>query len=352
MRRFYAHYLKYMADDFRDKVEIIYYDKVFPGRYSLPRFIDKIVQFFRQFRPYDLIISDYYSPLVFKQAKVKIFVTHGAIYKHNPHKKAIENPKALAYFREKRKLVDHIITIGENDSQFYLRHDKLEDLPLPNFLSLGLPRNDILFEENFVASAREHIISKFNLTSRYFLLWAPTYRPYDLSSQLPFGKKELTTLNDFLVHQDWTILYRPHYFKGIFDEKWIEKLSNIVLLDAKRASDTHKIMAAADMLITDFSSIFVDYLILNRPIAFFQFDEKMYHQLNGYHLNFRQSQFIPGPMLDQLSDFCQMIQAFEKGNDPYQGRRKRAIQYFYTHFDNKSSDRIWHFILRQLFQHT
>ena len=348
MRRFYAYYLNYLADYHREKVNIIYYDKIFHGRYSLARFIDKIGQFLQRYRPYDLIISDYYSPIVFKQAITKIFVTHGAIYKHNPHKKAVQDKKALNYFREKRQLVDYIITIGKNDANYYLRHEKLEDLPLPKYLSLGLPRNDILFDESFVKQSKSYLKQKYQLTTDRFLLWAPTYRPYDLQGILPFGLNDFMQLNQFLKEKNWILLYRPHYFKGIFDERWLTDLSNILLVDAKKESNTQLIMAAADQLVTDFSSIFVDYLILNRPIAFFQFDESKYHETNGYHLDFHNSEFIPGPLLNKLSDFCDLIDAFESNTDPYEARRQQSIDFFYSHFDNLSSARIWDVILHDI----
>ena len=65
---------------------------------------------------------------------------------------------------------------------------------------------------------------------------------------------------------EYNILYKGHYL----DKGETEKFSNIV--EVSNEIDTNKLLSIVDVLVTDYSSIFFDYLPLRRPIIFYMKD--------------------------------------------------------------------------------
>jgi CDP-glycerol glycerophosphotransferase (TagB/SpsB family) len=102
------------------------------------------------------------------------------------------------------------------------------------------------------------------------------------------------------------------------------------------------------MVITDYSSIIVDYLIMNKPIAFIPFDEKIYDDFRGLVVDFKNDIETPGPKINTMEQLISYVKDIENGKDDFNGWRIKAQEYYYTYFDNKSTERIWHLILRCL----
>ena len=76
-----------------------------------------------------------------------------------------------------------------------------------------------------------------------------------------------------------------------------------------------------DLLITDYSSIYIDYLLLDRPVIFLPYDEKEYLARRG--MNFEYRDVTPGPKPDTMESFMEAIaDAFT--NDSYRDERKRV----------------------------
>ena len=85
-----------------------------------------------------------------------------------------------------------------------------------------------------------------------------------------------------------------------------------VLIDD--AMDANLVLAATDILITDFSSVFFDYLVTDKPIIFYAWDQDIYSEDRGMYLDIAE---LPAPILktvieiaDYLSDIDQLSQDY------------------------------------------
>ena len=123
---------------------------------------------------------------------------------------------------------------------------------------LGQPRCDYIKEQTKENEKRK-------------ILYAPTWRPYEYNVLEPFDDFDLKKLETFLDNSDTELYLRLHPL----NEKRVNSFKfnkNIKLLDSSDCPDIIDQLDEFDILITDYSSIFFDYLYLNRPIIFLRDD--------------------------------------------------------------------------------
>jgi CDP-ribitol ribitolphosphotransferase len=78
-------------------------------------------------------------------------------------------------------------------------------------------------------------------------------------------------------------------------------------VDASREPDVNEVMLAADILVTDYSSIIFEYSLLNRPMAFLAPDLDAYERERGFFFDYRSG--VPGPVVDTTEQLVTWINA-------------------------------------------
>jgi CDP-glycerol glycerophosphotransferase (TagB/SpsB family) len=327
-----------------DKIELEFIDMYKIDKMKkMRRYFHKFVQ---RLKTYDMVISDYASPIL-KTGKQVIFMDHGYGLKCMPGLDEIKDSETLELGRLVRES-DYIVTLSKRDEEYFYNLPELKKFKKPNYISLGQPRNDILFDEKFISNAKSDIKEKLNLNDEKIMLYAPTWRGYDVTKEFPFTRNDFENLNSELQKLNWKFLYRPHYIENIIPDEFIEGLSNIKKIGVDIEPFTQKVLAAVDMVITDYSSIIVDYLIMQKPIAFIPFDEKRYDDYRGLVVDFENDIETPGPKINTMEEFISYIKDIESGKDDFKVWRTKAQEYYYAYFDNKSTERIWELILQCL----
>ena len=168
-------------------------------------------------------------------------------------------------------------------------------------LITGQPRNDVLFENNI---SKIHKELKHGSDEK-FILYMPTWRA--------FGKEE-SFLDDIIISlsddsvflknlekQEVKLYIKPHPRIKINSKS----NGNIIILKNNNQIDTQQLIASADSLITDYSSVFIDYALLKRPIYFYTPDLEDYKKNgNDLFLSFEEfSKFI----YKEISDFKRVV---------------------------------------------
>ena len=173
----------------------------------------------------------------------------------------------------------------------------------------GYPRNDFLITRNTPESIQQ-IKEKSHLPQdKKIILYAPTWRDdesiekgkYSFDLQLNLEKMQTE------FGEDYIILLRMHYliaqnidtspFKGfVYDFSYYEDIRDLYLI--------------SDLLITDYSSVFFDYAILNKPILFYVYDiDKYRDKLRGFYFDFESDS--PGPLVKTTEDVVKSIRCVE-----------------------------------------
>lgn len=141
----------------------------------------------------------------------------------------------------------------------------------------GYPRNDILLSDKIrnIYSEEERdtiaILQQIRKDGGKVIFYMPTFRQ---SESKFFHVMDLASFNEFLKDKKYFFFNKLHP-----KSKLRQKFEEIQYSNIKNISsdvDTYSILAYGDMLVTDYSSIYSDYLMLNRPSVLFPYDYEEY----------------------------------------------------------------------------
>lgn len=187
----------------------------------------------------------------------------------------------------------------------------------------GQPRNDMLF----VKKDRTEILKKLYPDIPYckkIILYAPTFRDYGVTKLFPFEDYDKKLLEEFLEKEDAVIFIRTHISEQGNALSYLSE--RVRYMGNELVEDIMEIINIFDVLITDYSSIYIDYLILNKPVIFLPYDKEKY--LEGRGMNFEYDQVTPGAKPDTLKKFMNAIHEICAGKDRYEKERKKCNQFF------------------------
>lgn len=203
-----------------------------------------------------------------KQNTIYINTWHGSVIKKAGNEFSGEKRK----FRVSK--ANYIYTQSNIDINYF---SKVYNYPKETFLLSGYPRNDELC--NISKNEILNLKMKLNISAnKKVILYAPTFREYDYDGN---GCYILPPINlekwENKLCTDYILLFRTHYE--------INKILNITnndfiynVTDYPYLNDLLKI---SDILISDYSSIMIDYSILERPIFCFAYDYEKYNCERG-----------------------------------------------------------------------
>ena len=223
-----------------------------------------------------------------------------------------------------------------------------------SYISTGFPRNDALFCETKVPEL-EKLRGKT-------IIWMPTYRNHHSEGGIHTGvhfkygvpciddEAQLKELNEHLAKNKVNLIIRLHPAEDRTTIKSLD-LSNITLYEnsafEKCGKPLYEILKYTDALITDYSSIYYDYLLLQKPIGLAIPDEKEFtNRLELAEKNYRD--FIKGNYIVSFKELKKFVSDIAKGIDPAQKDEKWAYDRYHKYHDNKSSERVVDIIVEEL----
>ncbi|MFD2694814.1 CDP-glycerol glycerophosphotransferase family protein [Sporolactobacillus shoreicorticis] len=197
---------------------------------------------------------------------------------------------------------DYLISPNRYSSEIFARAFGFEN----TMIESGYPRNDFLYQKNN-REAMDAIKDRIGLPKdKKVILYAPTWRDnqfygkgryrFELDLDLRRMQKELG--NDFII------IMRMHYL--IADHLDLSEYEGFAF-DYSHYEDISELYMIADLLITDYSSVFFDYANLKRPMIFFTYDIADYRDhLRGFYFEFEKK--APGPIVLTTEEVIQAIQ--------------------------------------------
>lgn len=184
----------------------------------------------------------------------------------------------------------------------------------------GQPRNDGLFQKN---DCREILGQLFPDLPEYTktVLYAPTFRDYGQVQLFPFKDFDQEQLEAFLEKKNMLLFIRTHVAEQGSAAPYLGK--RIRFLGNEQAEDVTGILNIFDCLITDYSSIYIDYLLTDKPMIFLPYDRQQY--LDGRGMNFDYDDVTPGPKPETFNDF---LDALSPKEDFWKSERTRVNRLF------------------------
>lgn len=203
-------------------------------------------------------------------------------------------------------------------------------------LITGLPKHDVLRSEIIGADIDNDTIlletlSKIKSTKpNKIILYGPTFRP---DGSNPLNSIKLDVLNFFLREKNLAVVITLH--PKFSTKDWIpnEDWSNIYFSQNDR--DTYPLLQNFDLLITDYSSLSMDFLYMDKPVVLFAPDLETFKKGMGVYDELWT--LMPGP---KAFSFEELLNILEEATNQPSGFRKKAREILFAFSDNHASMRI------------
>lgn len=210
--------------------------------------------------------------------------------------------------------------------------------------TLGSPRTDIYFNEAFKQNAREKVRDMIpNIGDRKIVLYAPTFRGKSIAKSYIKSKLNYSGLKNALAEKFvFLTKFHPLMASGGFQES--DRLQGRdFAFDVSKTLTPEEALCAADILITDYSSILFEYLLLERPIISYIYDIDNYIRDRGLFSPY--DQLAPGPYVFTQEEIIEKLQTVSEWFDIEKIRRYKKE--FMSACDGHSTERIF----RSVFGH-
>lgn len=164
-------------------------------------------------------------------------------------------------------------------------------------IEAGYPRNDCLFDSEYVEGTSAEVRRSYGIPSdARVVLYAPTFREYEQTFSPHISwESALEELPD-----DTYVMVRAHHsYRASVPE------AHPRLVDASRHRLVEELYAAADVLVTDYSSVMFDFANLGRPILLLLDDLEKYADYRGLYFDIRDE--LPGLTADDPTQLVEML---------------------------------------------
>jgi CDP-glycerol glycerophosphotransferase len=218
------------------------------------------------------------------------------------------------------------------------------NLPYSKIVITGLPRNDLLIKDHDQLPTDLKYIEnelKKELNGRRLILYAPTFRK-NHSGMYEFSDEDIEKLKRMLSKHSAVLGIRTHINRSI---QFVLNENEFLDLSQNKYTETQVILRNADILITDYSSIWVDFLQRKRPIVGFCYDWDEYIHDRGLIYNYKH--IFPGEITSNTKELMQALeQILSEGiSEEYKTKYQNALLMFHEFDDGNASQRVVNKIL-------
>ena len=228
------------------------------------------------------------------------------------------------------KKYDYAITGSERLVDVY---SEAFGLPRKYILPLGMARLDGFLDEATVASKREKFYEAHpELAGKKLILFAPTFRGTGQKhAHYDYEMLDMKKIYEF-CGDEYVWMFKMHPFTKNKPDIPAEYSSRI--LDLDKTHELNDLFYVSDILITDYSSAYFEFALINRPILFYTYDREVYEIVRGVHKDIKQT--APGKVCDT---FDELIDALENKDYEFEKTQKFREENF-GKYDGKAADRI------------
>ncbi|MFE5049244.1 CDP-glycerol glycerophosphotransferase family protein [Streptomyces sp. NPDC056637] len=217
---------------------------------------------------------------------------------------------------------DYSVTSNSHSTRTWERAYPAHYVPL----EYGYPRNDVFYRAT--AADIRTVRDRLGIApGRRAVLYAPTHRDYE-ASWTP--RLDLATLAERLG-DDTVLLVRGHYFYGGAASPLAELRRSGRVIDVSTYDPVEDLCLAADVLVTDYSSIMFDYANLDRPIVVYADDWEMYAKTRGVYFDLIAE--APGPVARTQDELTEILTA-GAWRDEASGKARAAFRRRFCEFDD------------------
>lgn len=341
---------KYLAEEFKKYDYEVVWNLSDKAVDDIPEWITKVkrysFEYFREVYTSKIYITnDGVEPKIHKREN-QIFICswHGA----GPFKKTnIDlcpmNAELKKYFEEMYRNIDIFVSPSKFNTQVIRRAFGYEG----EILECGSPRMDCLLNKN---NFRDKICGYYKIDPKSkIVLYAPTFRKSSIGDEgSPVTSFEKYDIKWEMIRESlekrfggsFVLLYRFHHMLYRFAES---RMAYPDAINVTLYPDVQELLGAADVLITDYSSIMWDFSLQRKPVFLYQNDVDEYIRDRGFYSDIEEWPYIKARTSEELSE---KILGFD--NDKYVAELNQFLEKYGTFDDGHACERTIEHISRML----
>lgn len=209
-----------------------------------------------------------------------------------------------------------------------------------------VPYGDMFVDEMLESPRERTVYKEFNKV----LFWAPTFRrsdylnyvDSDMENLVPmFDETDYPVLNDVLDKYNIKLIVKPHPMHNNYGklQRHFSHLDVYTHEEFLRAGfDLYPFLAQVDGLIGDYSSVSMQFMLMDRPIAFVVPDIEEYGKKRGFVFK-NPEDYMGGHIIKTKEEFYSFLDDFAQGKDPFKDKRHRVCDEVYKYKDSGTRQR-------------
>ncbi|WP_069132670.1 CDP-glycerol glycerophosphotransferase family protein [Rhodohalobacter halophilus] len=232
----------------------------------------------------------------------------------------------IDYFLSSSEIVTEIFS-----KRFNLTHDQ--------FIHTGYPMYDSL-KNNIIPPNFSDVLPKPRCEYNCILLYAPTFRKKNKTKWFPFSDFTEKKLEQVLQKYEALLILRPHPNEKLDSTLFKAKNDRIVVMDHHTVEDTTELLKIADCIITDYSGIYIEGLLVDLPPILIPYDLAQYERWLPlpYH------EITPGPKVSSFKEFTESLKQSVNNKEKYQADRERVRKIYFSNFKRGATKRVINFL--------
>jgi len=247
----------------------------------------------------------------------------------------VSGPESTARMRQYYESRNWNYMLAQNDyaAEIFKRAFKVDDV-----LVEGYPQNDIFYADNRQQISNDVRESLGIDSDKYIIMYAPTWRDTNQVGNWKFKSENAINLEKIIssLPGNVVLLIREHHL--VAPEKMSGSLKDRVI-DVSLWHDVQELMLISDVLITDYSSIWFDFLNTRRPIIFYLYDHDAYiTKIRGLYIDVKNT--LPGPIVETQPELIKVINELIEEPDSHAANLLEAQQKYCASDDGQSASRI------------
>ncbi|MBQ3786271.1 MAG: CDP-glycerol glycerophosphotransferase family protein [Lachnospiraceae bacterium] len=239
------------------------------------------------------------------------------------------------------KPTDHVLCTSKEMGKYFEKAFKLNP---GHIINAGYPRCDVLSDVHHpllkvLTPLEEKLVDELDAfkqknPSVRIIAYLPTFR----ASEKEFMKvMDMERFNEYLSQRDYLFVIKPHpksVIKAALKDIHFERI-----LTVPDETDVYTFLGWADMLVTDYSSVYTDYMLLDRPVVAFDYDRVEYEK-NSRDYFISQDEYMPELKATDMDELMScMDAAFEK--DECLAARQKSRERMFDEPDFNACERVY-----------
>jgi len=208
------------------------------------------------------------------------------------------------------------------------------NLPEARILPFGSPRTDFFFEPHDLPALRKKLDDEHpECKCKALILYAPTFRDNAENDKNLLDGFDFDAFNRRFGEQ-YALLVRLH------PQVRAAVVNAACAVDVTAWPNVGELVLLCDMLITDYSSICMDFALLEKPCVFYAFDLNSYIDARDFYFDYKK--YVPGPVAETFGELLEAIAAVGRDED----KLKEFRTFNFDEPDGKAAERIIDYIMK------